>query len=182
MKRWLPFLVLVPLATAAAHPPELPARCPAGQAVVGFDAEGKLECQSLAELQVARAVQAKTDASAPLATVDEHGRYHLKRSVLEREFADPLKLAREIRVVPRMDQGRVIGMALYSIRRGSLADALGLANGDVLIDVAGHSVGTPADAMLAHAAFMQAQDGEPMIVKIVRGGTIRIRAYIVDPD
>lgn len=70
-------------------------------------------------------------------------------------------------VVPHEENGRVIGVKLYGIRRNSLLSQLGLQNGDLLRTINGLDLSTPARALDAYA---QLRNADHLSVALVRRG------------
>ncbi len=76
-------------------------------------------------------------------TLEANLRCEVERSVIE----DTAGLARQARLVPRLEDGTPIGVALSAIRAGSLPNRLGLMNGDLLLAVDDRSL-ADLDAVL----------------------------------
>jgi general secretion pathway protein C len=98
--------------------------------------------------------------------------YEIERGLIERLLANPGALTREGRVQPRLAGGEVVGLGVSSMRRGSMFEAIGLQNGDVLRTVNGHPLRTP-DEMLAAYTSVQQRGGA--VVEVARGtGTVTL--------
>jgi general secretion pathway protein C len=96
------------------------------------------------------------------------------RAVIERLLADPGAALRLARVTPVERDGRVVGVALRGIRRGTVLDDAGLANGDVVSTVNGLDVTTPDGALAAlgvlrtaeHLTVAVERRGAPAVVEV----------------
>ena len=65
-------------------------------------------------------------------------------------------LASTARIVPSMKNNELVGLKLFAIRPVSVWAALGFLNGDVLLDVNGHSLRSPDAALEAYTALKTA--------------------------
>ena len=63
----------------------------------------------------------------------------VSRSDLEAAISDPMRFARDARIVPKPGQG----FALHAIKPGGIVDQLGFTNGDVLEQLNGHRLDEP---------------------------------------
>jgi general secretion pathway protein C len=63
--------------------------------------------------------------------------YELDRALLDQLLADPAEMARGVRIVPAVKDGRATGFKLYAIRPASIYDRLGLKNGDLVTSING---------------------------------------------
>ena len=78
-------------------------------------------------------------------------KYSVNRELLDKVLANQGQLMRSARVVPHEQNGEVVGVKLYGIRRKSLFGQLGLQNGDLLRTINGHNMGSPDSALEAYA-------------------------------
>jgi general secretion pathway protein C len=80
------------------------------------------------------------------------------------------------RAVPELRDGQPVGFRLFSIRTGNPIAALGLQNGDLLLQANGRSLATPDGALAAYAALRSA---DHIWLLIERGGRpVRIDYWI----
>jgi general secretion pathway protein C len=108
-------------------------------------------------------------AAAITAGVTTHaGRVEVAASLLARVTAEPMAFARGVRIVPAFRDGQAEGFKLYAIRPGSLAAALGLANGDTLLRLAGHSLVERDGDTAAWIALRDARAGDTITLELVR--------------
>src|SRR5436190_13630203 len=68
--------------------------------------------------------------------------YEVPRSTVERVFAARSTYARAVRAIPSRAKG---GIVVYGIRPGSIAAAIGLANGDTIRTVNGNAITSTDD-------------------------------------
>lgn len=95
------------------------------------------------------------------------GHWTVSRSLVdELERAGPAVFA-TARAIPRSEDGRVIGMQLFGIRRAGLLGRLGIQNGDVVRSVNGFDLSDPTEALAALAAL---RDAERLTVHLDRRG------------
>jgi general secretion pathway protein C len=71
--------------------------------------------------------------------------------VLEATTPPALPPRTRLRVVPELQNGSVIGIRLFGVRKNGLLDLLGIENGDRIDKVNGFEVGTPERALQAYA-------------------------------
>lgn len=84
------------------------------------------------------------------------GAYRVSRRLVEQLMASRDTLS-ALRVLPHEDaQGAPDGVRVFGVRAGSVAARLGLANGDVLSAVNGHSLADPGSALDAYAELRTA--------------------------
>jgi hypothetical protein len=97
--------------------------------------------------------------------------YLVTRAVLEA----PTRLMSAARVIPHEQEGVVLGLRIYGIRRASLLGQMGIQNGDTLVTLNGISLasGTP-DALLDAVSDSTAFE----LVVLRRGEVVRLR-YVV---
>jgi hypothetical protein len=103
-------------------------------------------------------------------------RYEIRRSLVERVLADPLAVARTVRIVPAIADGRPSGFKLYAIRAGSLFDELGFQNDDTVVSLDGFDVTEPDKAL---EAYTRLRDATSVEVAIWRHGDAKTLHYTV---
>jgi general secretion pathway protein C len=82
-------------------------------------------------------------------------RYEVRRAALDR-FLQGGVTPPWPRIVPQMRDGQGSGLLLAGVRSDSAFAALGLASGDVLVEVNGRAIATPDAALAAYAALKTA--------------------------
>lgn len=93
--------------------------------------------------------------------------YNVKRSFVDKLLGNQAELMRAARIVPHEENGQVVGVKLYGIRRNSLLGKLGIQNGDLLKNINDMSMGDPNSALEAYAKLRSASD---LKVAITRRG------------
>jgi len=80
---------------------------------------------------------------------------------------EPNAMMRSARIVPHMENGEVVGLEVYGIRRSSPLGMLGIQNGDQIRTVNGYDMSSPESALEAYAR-LRGQDR--YTVQLVRRG------------
>lgn len=93
--------------------------------------------------------------------------YKVNRSLVDNLLSNQAALMRSARVVPHEQNGEVVGVKLYGIRRKSVLGKLGLQNGDLLRTINGYDMSSPDSALEAYARLRSASD---LSVSITRRG------------
>jgi type II secretory pathway component PulC len=95
--------------------------------------------------------------------------FEITDELRERLSKDPTELARSMRVVPAMVDGKVAGFKLYAIRsRGTFsASWLGLKNGDLVTAIDGTSLASVEDAL---AAYGKLREAKTIVLELERKG------------
>jgi len=101
-------------------------------------------------------------------------KYSVKRSLVDKLLLNQGELMRSARVVPHEENGRVVGVKLYGIRKTSLFGKLGLQNGDMLRTINGFDMGSPDSALEAYAKLRSASN---LSVALVRRGNAVTMEY-----
>jgi general secretion pathway protein C len=139
---------------------------------------GKLEELSLEDQetpsQVAARRPARTPRPSPVARRESlaervrevaENRFEVDSQDVQETVRNPAALFSEARILPRYEEGQMVGIQLNAIKEGSLFQEVGLQNGDTIVEFNGQSLGTPADS----AQFLQQLiDGQGFQV-LVRG-------------
>jgi len=95
-------------------------------------------------------------------------KYQVQRSLVDKLLSNQAELMRSARVVPHEENGRVVGVKLYGIRRSSLLGKLGIQNGDMLRTINGFDMTSPDSALEAYAKLRSASN---LSVALVRRGS-----------
>jgi general secretion pathway protein C len=83
-------------------------------------------------------------------------RFNIQRSLVDKVLANQGSLMRTARVIPHEENGRVVGVKLYGIRRNSLLGRLGIRNGDMLRTINGFDMTSPDSALEAYSRLRSA--------------------------
>ncbi|MET0389313.1 MAG: type II secretion system protein GspC [Polyangiales bacterium] len=107
-------------------------------------------------------------------TQQSETKYSVRRSLVDKLLQNQGELMRSARVVPHEENGRVVGVKLYGIRKSSLFGKLGLQNGDMLRTINGFDMGSPDSALEAYAKLRSASN---LSVALVRRGNAMTMDY-----
>ncbi|HEU4924005.1 MAG TPA: type II secretion system protein GspC, partial [Burkholderiales bacterium] len=103
-------------------------------------------------------------------------RYTINRQLLDKVLGNQAELMRAARVVPYEENGRVVGVKVYGIRRTALLGKLGIQNGDVLRTINGFDLSSPDSALEAYAKLRETSE---FSIAMMRRGTPRTMEYSV---
>lgn len=93
--------------------------------------------------------------------------YRVTRDLVNQVLENQAELMRTARVIPHEENGRVVGVKLYGIRRNSLLGRLGVQNGDMLRTINGFDMSSPDSALEAYARLREADN---LTLSVVRRG------------
>jgi general secretion pathway protein C len=114
---------------------------------------GKREELALDEDQVPGIARVK--AVAPPPTADDlrdrikqlsDTSFQVDRDQVEETVRNPAELFSQARILPKYDNGQMVGVQLSSIKSGSLFEQIGIQNGDTVTQVNGITVTSPQDS------------------------------------
>lgn len=100
--------------------------------------------------------------------------YEIDRALVEELIENRPMLMRAARVIPHEENGEVIGVKLYGIRRLSLLGRLGIQNGDSIRDINGAPLASPGEALETYARL---RDADALFVRVVRRGSEMMLVY-----
>ena len=83
-------------------------------------------------------------------------KFNIQRSLVDKALANQGSLMKAARVIPHDENGRVVGVKLYGIRRTSLLGRLGVRNGDMLRTINGFDMTSPDTALQAYSVLRTA--------------------------
>lgn len=83
-------------------------------------------------------------------------KFKIQRGLVDKALANQGSLMRAARVIPHEENGRVVGVKLYGIRRNSLLGRLGVRNGDMLRTINGFDMTSPDTALEAYSRLRTA--------------------------
>lgn len=152
--------VPAPPASAMAPPVATPAATPPANAAAPAIASSG----SITETELDQGIHAESET-----------KYTVQRSFVDRVLQNQAEIMRSARIVPHEENGQVVGVKLYGIRRNSLLGKLGLQNGDLLRTINGYDMSSPDSALEAYAKLRTASN---LSVAVVRRG----RPMTVDYD
>jgi type II secretion system protein C len=96
--------------------------------------------------------------------------YLVDRAKVNSDMQDMAKLFTEVRAVPNIQNGSSNGFALSEIQPGSLFEAMGLHDGDVVTTIEGQSLSDPRKA-IAVLQSLQTLNDRSISLRLVRNGT-----------
>lgn len=103
-------------------------------------------------------------------------RFAVPRAAVENAAANPAALFSQARILPRYDQGKMVGVQLNAIRPGSLFAQVGIQDGDTVTQVNGVTVATPEDSQRVLEQF--ASGGALSVTVTGRDGQVRELEYV----
>lgn len=83
-------------------------------------------------------------------------KFNIQRSMVDKVLANQGSIMKAARVIPHEEDGRIVGMKLYGIRRTSLLGKLGVRNGDMLRTINGFDMTSPDTALEAYSRLRTA--------------------------
>jgi general secretion pathway protein C len=102
--------------------------------------------------------------------------YSVARGLLDKVLSAQAELMRAARVIPYEENGRVVGVKVYGIRRAALLGKLGIQNGDVLRTINGFDLSSPDTAL---EAYTKLREMDHFSIAMVRRGQPRTMEYTV---
>jgi general secretion pathway protein C len=100
-------------------------------------------------------------------TAVSESKYTVQRTFVDKILQNQAEIMRSARIVPHEENGAVVGVKLYGIRRNSLLGKLGLQNGDLLRTINGFDMASPDSALEAYSRLRSANN---LSVAVVRRG------------
>jgi type II secretion system protein C len=97
-------------------------------------------------------------------------RYLVDRAKVNDDMQDMAKLFTEVRAVPNIQNGSSNGFALSEIQPGSVFEAMGLHDGDVVTAIGGQSLSDPRKA-IAVLQSLQTLNDRSINLSLMRNGT-----------
>jgi general secretion pathway protein C len=99
--------------------------------------------------------------------------FAVQRGLVDKILENQAEIMRSARIVPHEQNGQVVGVKMYGIRRNSLLGQLGLQNGDLLRSINGYDMASPDSALEAYSRLRSASNlsvaitrrGKPMTVE-----------------
>jgi general secretion pathway protein C len=156
--------LFVPAPPAAAVAPEPPVAAATPNVTQPPPTPGLVSSGSITEGELDQGIKAEGET-----------KFTVQRSFVDRVLQNQAEIMRSARIVPHEENGQVIGVKLYGIRRNSLLGKLGLQNGDLLRTINGFEMSSPDTALEAYAKLRTASN---LSVAVVRRG----RPLTVDYD
>ncbi len=158
-------MLFVPPPVASAPPPVDPVASAAPPGITApTTMPGLVSSGSITETELDQGIKAEGET-----------KFTVQRSFVDRVLQNQAEIMRSARIVPHEENGQVMGVKLYGIRRNSLLGKLGLQNGDLLRTINGFNMSSPDTALEAYSKLRTANN---LSVAVVRRG----RPLTVDYD
>jgi hypothetical protein len=124
----------------------------------------------------AEAAAAEAATATVLAGIRARGadEFDITRAALDAFLENQAVMTRQARIIPHQEDGRVVGLKLYGIRRTSVFGTLGLQNGDTVRSINGMDLSNPEAALEAYSAL---RGTDALDVSITRRGEDRTLHY-----
>lgn len=103
--------------------------------------------------------------------------YAIPRATVDKTLGDLNSLAMQARIVPSFKNGVANGFKLFSIRPGSLYEAIGVQNGDVITRINGFDINSPDKALEVYSRLRDSQNIE---VEVERRGQLVKKSYAIE--
>ena len=97
-------------------------------------------------------------------------RYLVDRSKVTSDMQDMSKLFTEVRAVPNIQNGSSNGFALSEIEPGSIFEAMGLHDGDVVTSIGGQPLTDPRKAIAVLQSLQTLNDRSTIKLSLMRNG------------
>ncbi len=118
------------------------------------------------QANAARRAQARNDRLKRLAD----DRFSVPKSDVEEMVRNPATLFSQARILPKYEEGQMVGLQVNSIKNGSLFEEIGLRDGDVITELNGIAIESPEESAKILAEFSQAKE---FSVVVESGGEVR---------
>lgn len=93
--------------------------------------------------------------------------FNVQRGLVDNILTNQAELMRTARIIPHEENGRVVGVKMYGIRRNSLLGRLGVQNGDMLRTINGYDMSSPDSAL---EAYTRLRTADHLTLNVVRRG------------
>lgn len=93
------------------------------------------------------------------------GSFTLDSRMVENQLTNLSELLTQARAVPNFEDGKTNGFRLFSIKRGSIFDQIGLRNGDVIRKVNSNELNDPAVALNVFQELRSSRDFQVTVVR-----------------
>ena len=92
------------------------------------------------------------------------GSFQVQREDIAEAMRNPSELFSEARILPRYENGAMVGVQLSSIKQGSLFEEIGIQNGDTVTQVNGITVTSPQDSAALLKELTSASDFQVQVL------------------
>ncbi len=148
---------------------------------LALDAEGASLAQPLRTAAPARARPAVADVADLRERVQRlaEDRFQVQRDDVEEVMRNPAELFSQARILPKYEEGEMVGVQLNSIQPGSLFENIGIQDGDVITEVNGIVISSPQDSAALLRELTQSDQFEVEVLGA--DGSPRRLSYVVQP-
>ena len=106
--------------------------------------------------------RAARPARSPVERTDS-GAFDVSRQDIEETLRNPADLLSQARVLPKFEDGEMVGLQINSIKPGSLFEEIGLKNGDVITEFNGIQIDSPDESVKILQEFAEADEYNVMV-------------------
>ncbi len=148
---------------------------------LALDAEGASLARPLRTAAPARATPAVADVADLRERVQRlaQDRFQVQRDDVEQVMRNPAELFSQARILPKYEEGEMVGVQLNSIQPGSLFEDIGIQDGDVITEVNGIVISSPQDSA---ALLRELTQSDQFDVEVLGAdGSPRRLSYVVQP-
>lgn len=103
--------------------------------------------------------------------------YRVERAEIDKALANLNEVATQARIVPSFKNGRANGFKMFSIKKGSIYDKIGLLNGDVIQKINGYEMNSPDRALEIYSKLSNATS---LTIEIMRGSVTLTLNYVIN--
>ena len=118
-----------------------------------------------------------TASDLPVRQLD-NGRFAVSRRDLDEAIANPSDLLSQARILPKFEEGEMVGLQVSSIKEGSVFEEIGLQNGDVITEFNGITIDSPTES----TRILQEMSGADEYNLVVLGADGSERPMFFSPE
>ena len=103
--------------------------------------------------------------------------YRVERAEVDKALSNLNEVATQARIVPSFDKGKPNGFKMFSIKKGSIYDKIGLNNGDVIQKINGYDMNSPDRALEIYGKL---RDATSLTIELKRGANTMTLNYSIN--
>ena len=103
--------------------------------------------------------------------------YRVERAEVDRALSNLNEVATQARIVPSFKNGKANGFKMFSIKKGSIYDKIGLTNGDVIQKINGYDMNSPDRALEIYGKL---RDATSLTIELTRGSSNMTLNYAIN--
>ncbi len=148
---------------------------------LALDEEGSALAQPARAAGLSRAAPAVADVGDLRDRVQRlaEDRFQVQREDVQEAMRNPAELFSQARILPKYEEGEMVGVQLNSIQAGSLFEDIGIQDGDVITEVNGIVISSPQDSA---ALLRELTQSDQFDVEVLGAdGAPRTLSYVVEP-